>query len=90
MIFQIILAGNDSSSSTIGSALKFLTEMPETQESLRKNPSRAQDFIDEVLRLESPFGGHFRIVKQDGVSLHGIPLPKGTRLMVLWASANRD
>jgi len=40
MIFQIILAGNDSSSSTMGSALRFLAEKPERQKNLRNDPSR--------------------------------------------------
>jgi cytochrome P450 len=89
IIFQILIAGNDSSASTMGSAVRILTEDVALQELLRREPARLPDFIEEVLRLESPFQGHFRIAKRD-CQLAGVALPKGTRLMLLWGSANRD
>ena len=39
--------------------------------------------------MESAFQGHFRLVKED-TELHGVKLPKGSRLFLLWASGNRD
>ncbi|HEY9036491.1 MAG TPA: cytochrome P450 [Pseudomonadales bacterium] len=89
MVFQVIIAGSDSSANTIGNAVKMLAELPDVQLELRENPSRIPAFIEEVLRLESPFQGHFRQVKKECV-LNGVVLPEGTRLMLLWASANRD
>lgn len=89
MIFQVIIAGSDSSANTIGNAVKMLAELPAVQMELRHDQSRIPAFIEEVLRLESPFQGHFRQVKKDCV-LNGVALPAGTRLMLLWASANRD
>jgi cytochrome P450 len=47
------------------------------------------NFIEETVRLESPFYGHFRVVTRD-TELGGVPLPAGARLMVLWSSGNRD
>jgi cytochrome P450 len=89
IVFQILIAGNDSSASTMGSALRILTEDGALQTRLRDDPSRIPDFIEEVLRLESPFQGHFRITTGD-CRLRGVDLPAGTRLMLLWGAANRD
>jgi len=67
MIFQILLAGNDSSASTLGSSVQYLCENPKLQRELRESPTdRIPAFIDEILRLESPFAGHFRKVSAPG------------------------
>ena len=46
-------------------------------------------FIEEVVRLESPFRGHYRHVLAD-TTLGGVELPGGSHLLLLWGSANRD
>jgi len=61
------------------------------QRELREDPSKIANFLEEVLRLESPFVGHFRkVVKKGGITLHGVHLEENARVMVLWASGNRD
>ena len=89
IILQVLIAGNDSSASTMGSAVHMLARDPELQAKLRAGPERLADFVEEVLRLEAPFQGHFRITRHD-CELAGTKLAKGTRLMLLWASGNRD
>jgi cytochrome P450 len=89
IVLQILIAGNDSSASAMGSAVHMLARDRELQERLRTAPERIPDFVEEVLRLEAPFQGHFRITRRD-CELAGSVLPRGTRLMLLWASGNRD
>ena len=89
IVFQVIIAGSDSTANTIGNSVKMLAEHPDIQLALREDASRIPAFIEEVLRLESPFQGHFRKTTR-AVTLHGQTLPVGTRVMLLWASANRD
>lgn len=89
IVFQVIIAGSDSTANTIGNSVKMLAEHPDIQLALREDPARIPAFIEEVLRLESPFQGHFRKTTRE-VTLHGQTLPAGTRVMLLWASANRD
>jgi cytochrome P450 family 144 len=89
IILQILIAGNDSSASAMGSAVHMLARDPDLQARLRAAPERLEDFVEEVLRLEAPFQGHFRLTRRD-CELAGTALPSGTRLMLLWASANRD
>jgi cytochrome P450 len=89
MLLQLLIAGSDSSASAMGSAMHRLAIDAELQASLRARPERVAGFVEEILRLESPFQGHFRITTRD-TELGGVRLPKGTRVMLLWASANRD
>lgn len=46
-------------------------------------------FLEEVLRLESPFRAHHRHVVAD-TTLGGVDLPAGAHLLLLWGAANRD
>ncbi len=89
MVFQVVIAGSDSTANTIGNSVKMLAETPAVQMALRQDANKISAFIEEVVRLESPFQGHFRKTTKP-VSLHGQTFPAGTRVMLLWASANRD
>ncbi len=88
-IFQLLIAGSDSSATTMGNALKMMIENPQLQHELREEPEKLNAFIEEVFRLESAFQGHFRWVKQD-TDMHAIQLPRGSRIFLMWASGNRD
>lgn len=89
IILQMLIAGSDSSASTMGNAVRLLAQDPALQQRLREQPARLADFIEEVLRLESAFQGHFRVVTRE-VEMYGRCLPPGTRVFLLWASGNRD
>jgi len=52
-------------------------------------PNRIRVFANEVLRLEAPAQGLFRVVKRD-VELGGVRIPAGSRIMLRFAAANRD
>jgi cytochrome P450 len=89
ILLQLLIAGNESTASLIGSATRLLAEKPDLQAALRQDPSRIPRFVEEALRLETPFQGHFRKTTA-ACELAGVALPEGARLMVLWASGNRD
>lgn len=89
IVFQVLNAGSDSSASTMGNAVKMLIENPHVEQRLRAEPARIPDFIEEVLRLDSPFQGHFRVTTRD-VELHGERIARGSRVFLMWGSANRD
>ncbi len=88
-ILQLLLAGSDSSATSMGNALKMLIENPDIQAEIRADLSKLDAFVEEVFRLESAFQGHFRWVKKD-TELHGIKLPRDSRIFMMWASGNRD
>ncbi|GAB3218130.1 cytochrome P450 [Mycolicibacterium hippocampi] len=82
-------AGGESTASLIGSAADILATRPEIQVGLRVNPHLVPAFLEEVLRFEPPFRGHYRHVRND-CSLGGQELAAGSRLLLLWGAANRD
>jgi cytochrome P450 len=82
-------AAGESTAALIGSSVRWLAENPELAEQLRSDPMLIPRFIEEVLRLESPFKFHYRAVRRP-CELGGAELAPGDRLMLLWASANRD
>lgn len=89
LMLQLVIAGSESTASLMGSAVHMLASDAALQDELRAHPERIGIFIEEALRLESPFRGHFRVTREDTV-LGGVELPKGARLMLLWGAGNRD
>jgi cytochrome P450 len=85
----LVGAAGESTASLVGSAVRLLAERPELQAQLRREPGRLAAFIEEAVRLESPFRGHYRAVVRPA-RLGGVALEPGDRLLLLWASANRD
>lgn len=89
MVITLFSAGGESTASLIGSAAHVLSTQPAVQQQLRDDPSLLGAFLEEVLRYEPPFRGHYRHVLRD-TSLGGVELPEGSRLLLLWGAANRD
>jgi cytochrome P450 family 144 len=85
MMITLFSAGGESTASLIGSAAHVLASHPEVRES----PELLSAFLEEVLRYEPPFRGHYRHVARD-TTLHGVDLNEGSRLVLLWGAANRD
>ncbi len=56
---------------------------------MQDDPERVDRVVEETLRLATPTQGMFRIVTK-ATTLGGVDLPAGTRLVVVYASANRD
>lgn len=89
-IFQTIIAGSDSSATSMGNAIKMLIENPHIIEEIKADiDNKLPAFIEEVFRLEAAFQGHFRWAKKEAV-INGVTLPRGSRIFLMWASANRD
>jgi len=89
LVLQLVAAGTESTTSLLGSAVRIVAADADLQSRLRGDPALIDDLIEETLRLESPFRGHFRVATRDTM-LAGTPIPAGGRLMLLWGAANRD
>ncbi len=86
---NLFSAGQETTVRLLSSALKLIAEQPEVQRWLREDRSRIGNFIEEVLRTESPVKGDFRLSKVP-VTVGGVDLPAGTTLMIVNGGANRD
>jgi cytochrome P450 len=89
ILLQLLSAGTESTAALLGNAVKMLAGDEELQTLLRERPGFIGRFVEEAVRLESPFQGHFRVASEH-TTIEGIPVAAGTRLMLLWGSANRD
>jgi cytochrome P450 len=89
MMITLFSAGGESTASLIGSATSVLTTHPDAQQQVRDQPDLLGAFLEEVLRYEPPFRGHYRHVVKD-TELCGVELPAGSRLLLLWGAANSD
>ena len=85
---DLMVAGHVTVTRAIGSTLSRLFDEPALREHLL-DPELAPKAIEEILRLESPAQGLFRVTTRE-VELDGATLPKGARVMAHFASANRD
>ena len=86
---QFLVAGNETTTNGIAAGVRLLAERPALLRAIKRQPDRALSFVNEVLRLESPVQGLFRVVRKD-TELGGVHLPKGARIMLRFAAANRD
>ena len=86
---DLIVAGHVTVTRALGSALVLLFDHADALAGLRADPTGIPAAVEEILRLESPAQGLFRTTTRE-VELGGATLPPGARVMVHYASANRD
>jgi cytochrome P450 len=85
---DLMVAGHVTVTRAIGSTLDLIFRHPQVGEHLL-DPKLRPAAIEEVLRLESPAQGLFRLTTRE-VELGGATIPAGARVMAHFASANRD
>jgi cytochrome P450 len=82
-------AGNETTTRLIGWAGKVLAEHPDQRRELVDDPALIPQAIEELLRYEPPAPHMSRYVTRD-IEYHGQTVPKGSVMMMLIGSANRD
>ena len=85
----LLLAGVHTTSSLIANALMLLEDRPDDRRALGADTARIPDAIEELLRYLAPVQSGARVTT-DEVEIHGVSVPRGERVLLLWASANRD
>ena len=89
MMSQLLNGGNQTTTSSLAMGLKLLIDHPDQMARLRQDPTLIGNFVEEVLRLETPVQALFRLVTQD-THLGGVDIPEGSVVVLLYGSANRD
>jgi cytochrome P450 len=85
----LLAAGFETTVNLIGNGVELLTAHPEQLATLRADPSRWENAVEEVLRFDSPVQRTGRVANRDTV-LAGVPVPAGRLVMVQLGGANRD
>ncbi|WP_077079942.1 cytochrome P450 [Mycobacterium numidiamassiliense] len=89
MMLTLFSAAGESTASLLGSAAWILGTRPHIQTWVREHPQSLSAFIEETLRYEPPFRGHYRHVWRD-TTLGGVDVPANAHLLLVWGAANRD
>ena len=88
-ISAYMTAGMDTTVSALGALLRLFAERPDLWAQLRQEPVLAGPAFEEILRLETPVQGFFRVATKDA-TVGDAEVPAGGRLLLHWAAANRD
>jgi cytochrome P450 len=89
LMIDYIAPSLDTTISAISNALYLLGTHPEQWRLLKDDPDLIPAAVNEIVRYESPLRAFARRVRRDG-EIAGTTLPSGSRVLVLYASANRD
>jgi cytochrome P450 len=89
MMIDYVTPSLDTTIYAVSNAIRLFAEHPDQWDLVRADPAMIPHAINETLRLESPVTQFTRYVTADHV-LAGVKLAAGTRVMLLYGSANRD
>ena len=89
-IFQLIVAGHDTTASLIGNSLVALFRNPAELAELRADPSRIPKAVEEFLRFDAPVPHSTFRYTAAAVTLGGVTVPAGEQVIICMAAANRD
>jgi pulcherriminic acid synthase len=85
----VIVAGGETTDSAIASMFKLLIEHPEQLEAVWNDRRLIRDAFAEQLRFAPPVHMILRIAAAD-VEVNGVRIPKGAKIGMVLAAANRD
>ena len=90
MMADTFVGGSETTTNAISAGVKLLIENKNIWDQLKSDPDRyLKNFIEEVLRLESPVQSLMRATAKD-VDIGGTMIPAGSLINIRYAAANRD
>ncbi len=89
LCFLLLVAGTETTTSALGNAMLLLERHRDARRRLIEDPTLIPSAAEEILRFDSPVQGLSRVTTRD-VPIHGQLIPKGARVHLLYAAANRD
>ncbi|HLJ08790.1 MAG TPA: cytochrome P450, partial [Acidimicrobiia bacterium] len=89
-LFQLIVAGHDTTASLIGNGVVALLDHPDQLRALRPDPGQLSAAVDELIRFTAPVPHATFRVTAEPVTLGGARIPAREQVLVCLGSANRD
>ena len=86
---NLFAAGQETTARLLATALRIIAEDTALQARLRAEPALIPNFVEEVLRLEGPIKGVFRLTRKT-TTIGDVKLKAGTTVMLAIPSINRD
>ena len=88
MLVVLVSAGSETTASLLATAVETLARDADLQALLRREPERIPEAIEVMLCDNGPFQFHYRATPAD-TTLGGVPIPAYSRVLLMWAAANR-
>ncbi len=88
LLVLLINAGTETTSSLLATSVKTLANNTDLQEYLRGNPESIPATIEDFLREDGPFQFHYRWTTTDALLADRF-IPAHSRVLLMWAAANR-
>lgn len=85
----VLSAATDAPAALLSNCIAVLDAFPALQLHLAQDHSKIKNFVEEVLRYDSPAQNLSRQTTAE-IQLAGVTIPANSRVMLLMASANRD
>ena len=89
MLVQFLVAGNETTTNSMGMLMLRLAQEPALAERVRGNPALIPPLVEEMLRVEAPVQGMFRVATVNG-QIGGVEVPAGSVVWLVYGSANLD
>jgi cytochrome P450 len=89
-IFQLMVAGHDTTASLIGNSVVALLDHPEQLAELQSDPAKLAVAIEELLRYDAPVPHSTFRYAVAPTDLGGVTIPTGAQVIISLAAANRD
>jgi cytochrome P450 len=89
-IFQLIVAGHDTTTTLIGNSVVALLRNPEQLARLHAQPDKIVDAVEELLRYDAPVPHSTFRYAIEPVDLGELTIPVGAQVIISLAAANRD
>ena len=88
MLTVFVTAGSETTASLMATCIETLALDPQLQDRLRAQPELIGNVIERILRDSGPFQFHYRYTPAD-TELGGVAIPAHSRVLLMWAAANR-
>jgi len=89
LVRSFLSAGVDTTVNGIAHMMLAFATCPQEWEKLRERPALARGVFDESLRWDSTVQTFFRTTTRD-VTVAGVTIPEGSKVLLFLAAANRD